>query len=606
MLPQFLSSSYQAYKKDTAILLQWLSDTANKCGFAPTIQMTEERPEETPKSSQRLKGKERKQARIAAAKGDPDGTPQEKRKASIKDFLLMANTITSRKPFIAVPETIMKAGLRAVSARREFAAWFNCHVVHKETDNEGHWFFIELLEEIVATLSSNYDPAAEKKDMRSTHKKSDAAHVNTKATAKEHKKTLENLFHLLDLEEPTPPIDPKSNGSLLQQDLITTGGALTFRRDVVYDVEGHKDFAKENALFAAFSLFQDLQQFRLYVRQLWSSYVSGDMDLISVAVITNTTFDLARRTEDDFKSTFPALESADVVTELMLDALPEYASVSTTEYIEDWIFRMPFKAFRMFRKDIIPVLPENSHLEVDIKTCDLSKDRSAMSYWERGWEDMTLLVALLIEARMLNSYEAHLPAQDELTRGLREFLGAKNIPVWLTFAAQIYLDIHHDMREKVSSGFGRLQLFAQQAKKTVMDYKHSTQTPSTKVPTTRLSMGSIDKLIMILDFWYLGDAMLPMRSNTTSSTEQFYLLRSHPLLCGIMSFHVILKLHDIGISFANERCMLTIAHFYNLVRQQKSSLTKVWRDMDLMIELQSKEYLFLEAFLVLQPNATRS
>ena len=63
MLPDCLSSSYDAYKKDTGILLEWLSQASAKCGYVA------EASAKTP--SKRLKGKQRAKAK-AAVTGEED------------------------------------------------------------------------------------------------------------------------------------------------------------------------------------------------------------------------------------------------------------------------------------------------------------------------------------------------------------------------------------------------------------------------------------------------------------------------------------------------------------------------------------------------------
>ena len=130
-----------------------------------------------------------------------------------------------------------------------------------------------------------------------------------------------------------------------------------------------------------------------------------------------------------------------------------------------------------------------------------------------------------------------------------------------------------------------------------MEYRDYTRARNIEVSNAEVSLSAINELIRELDLWYLGDALLTMKSrlsqwpNITSPVEQYYLLQFHPLLCGILTFHVILYLHELGNSFANERFMLGMAHFYNLVRQQEDCPIRAWVDMDLMIEFQSKRYI---------------
>lgn len=63
-----------------------------------------------------------------------------------------------------------------------------------------------------------------------------------------------------------------------------------------------------------------------------------------------------------------------------------------------------------------------------------------------------------------------LPAEDEITRGLVAFVSNKKIPLWLSFATQIFLDIHHGLRQTKTKAFNDLQFTALRTKKTIDEY----------------------------------------------------------------------------------------------------------------------------------------
>jgi hypothetical protein len=82
MLPEVLSSSYLHYKEDTSVFTTWLSNAAQRCGYKAKAE--EQKPAGSPAVAQpakalRLKGKERKLAKQAAAEAgkvkDDDATP---------------------------------------------------------------------------------------------------------------------------------------------------------------------------------------------------------------------------------------------------------------------------------------------------------------------------------------------------------------------------------------------------------------------------------------------------------------------------------------------------------------------------------------------------
>ena len=76
-------------------------------------------------------------------------------------------------------------------------------------------------------------------------------------------------------------------------------------------------------------------------------------------------------------------------------------------------------------------------------------------------------------------------------------------------------------------------------------------------------------------------------------SEPFRLLRQYPLLCGLWSFAIQMNAHELGIDFANAwGSIMYASHLYNATRQEKL-LSKPWKDMELIIALQSTERLFV-------------
>lgn len=97
-------------------------------------------------------------------------------------------------------------------------------------------------------------------------------------------------------------------------------------------------------------------------------------------------------------------------------------------------------------------------------------DRSRMSPIGRQNEDTILLMEVLPEFCFLSKFKIHMFATDELTRGLGNMALTKEIPVWLTFAVTVFLDIHHILRDKVGLGLAEMQVRGTKAKSTLEQY----------------------------------------------------------------------------------------------------------------------------------------
>jgi len=75
--------------------------------------------------------------------------------------------------------------------------------------------------------------------------------------------------------------------------------------------------------------------------------------------------------------------------------------------------------------------------------------------------------------------------------------------------------------------------------------------------------------------------------------EPFRLLKQYPLLCGLYIFSLKLRFKEMGVTFANAwGSILFTSHLYNAVRQERL-LLKSWKDMELLIVMQSPERIFV-------------
>ena len=75
--------------------------------------------------------------------------------------------------------------------------------------------------------------------------------------------------------------------------------------------------------------------------------------------------------------------------------------------------------------------------------------------------------------------------------------------------------------------------------------------------------------------------------------EPFRLLKQYPLLCGLFIFTLRKRFHEVSIAFANAwGSILFTGHLYNAARKEKF-LLNMWKDMELVIMLQSPEKMFI-------------
>lgn len=80
-------------------------------------------------------------------------------------------------------------------------------------------------------------------------------------------------------------------------------------------------------------------------------------------------------------------------------------------------------------------------------------DRKRMSKQEKLLKDKVLLSQFLSELTIIVRHVEDFPVYDELLRGMEEFDQTRDIPMYLVFAAQVFLDIHHVMGKRVDSAY---------------------------------------------------------------------------------------------------------------------------------------------------------
>lgn len=238
----------------------------------------------------RLKGKARKEAKkggpASSSAIPPSASTPPKSKnflVNSKELLALANAIVDSKKPVQVPADIIRAGLRAVSARKRSAAFFQNQTDTDDTEtavgNEGHSYFISLMEQVLSALQPCFSIAA-------------GAACTEPTSSDNIFRTLENRFATLEVEEPVEP---------------TTGPApKPAAEQPLYELDAQEANKDEERLFAIFCLFDDLARLRTFVRNLWEQFKLRKVDLITASVTTNTAFQLAIRAQDETLVDFPA------------------------------------------------------------------------------------------------------------------------------------------------------------------------------------------------------------------------------------------------------------------------------------------------------------
>ena len=285
---------------------------------------------------------------------------------------------------------------------------------------------------------------------------------------------------------------------------------------------------------------------------------------MTISVMTNTAINLVSCAEQDLFSTFPILNSPDE----FLQKLSVFMSGNdprkcerlngivndATQVLAEWFFLLTQEVPKAFRDGL-------REGRVEITQRGLHDPKLT-----RMEEDQIILREALMEFFFMTTIDSRLVV-DELTDGLASMFLLKNIPMWVAYAAQIFLDIHNALREDVERGLAELQASGSHIASVLKEYYNLSksgvfaQLPAPKEP-------GFNSLMEIIDQWILGDTFDQfkckfIKQSVSPPLEPFTLFRRHPLICGLFQFQLYTNLQHHSIILAGEwRSILYVAHLY--------------------------------------------
>lgn len=462
MLPSVLQSSYKTYKEDTNYIATWLANTAKQCGYSADLL----HPGDAVKSAKatqaptRLKGKARKKAKEATQGGLPSSStsPTSTGEASdpsaptyvikIKDFISLAEYIAgTTKPLIQVPGSLVKALDHAITLRRDHGSESEASAA----PDEKHAHFLGVLEKTREILKSR--SPTELVDDRLAKPASDGE------TAEATQEEIRNRFGGLDLEEPSqdfldaPNVEPspKTDSKPLPN----------------YEVEAEQSKVEE--YLAAHCFLQDVRNIRRFICALWQNYQEG-MDICAVSITVNTAIDFVRMLEQDLVQRYPGKTDYESIVSLFfsVQCLHRGENPDRKQRADDII---NMAVFDLAEDLMLPTASILGSLQEVIQhgTVPQYKPgflgyRDETTSWkeksprDKIQDDRLVMMEAFPDLVLLSMITSKSPlAEDELMRGIRQMSPGKDIPLWLVFAAQCFLDAQHELKEDICRGHDQLR-----------------------------------------------------------------------------------------------------------------------------------------------------
>ncbi|TVY20665.1 hypothetical protein LARI1_G001186 [Lachnellula arida] len=608
MASQFVSGTYQSYKAGTRKVLHWLYENALKCGYVVEQGEDSEEGEGTapakptkkakPKpKSKKGKGSKAKGSGKAKSKNTSASTGASPKYVTVNEFPALAEAIATSEAKVKVPLWVTAMIEEVISGRRKSARWFSRQAGDTtnsdfEESNIGHQHFIEVLENVLSILVELQEPTTKpaKKDGLD---ESDPLEQVT------------NIFAALEIEPDTEHTmtDPTPSAPKAQK----------VSPNVVFEEER----STEETLWLIYCFFEDFNIAREHLKDLWTTYKRGKIDLPTAALSTNTAFELFKRAEDELLAELRSTLPPDLMNGIrgyweiqgLLYITTATARGQDTESrrsigdpynyqlwdIADWTCLNVY----IILKSFLPVIQRGR-----VPVCKpgyfgkLNLNEDVLYPGEKFTQDeIVLLERLIPELMFLRDVKDKFPAQDELTGGILEMVRTKEIPIWLVLAVQVQLDIHYMLLGDISRPHSELSAAAVQASATLKAHQdfskdmHIGNWPKSNDKAYEFCIWELDQ-------WVKSDLLDRLRSKTFeelgySKGGNFVLLKMHPVLCGMMLFRVNLNLQYLGLMLVNAWGALPITlHLYNACLAERL-LDNPWMDMEAVIITHTAKRIFV-------------
>ncbi|ETI21696.1 hypothetical protein G647_08043 [Cladophialophora carrionii CBS 160.54] len=600
MLHDCLFTSYKRYKADTDYIAHWLATTAKQCGY-----VTHHDPRETPlKTPNKLKGRARTLARRDAenAKKQEDGASSASYTIAIQDFLPMAQQISSfSKPPVKVPEHFMRVIERAISLRRKVSkamadpqySGSSRSSTNLESDSR-HAHFVDILVNVQQKLGHL---VAEKG--QSGPRPQEAAKSDDRSGF-----NFTNMFDCLstdDLSTTEQDNDGDKPGQHLHKEIPRV------MPDLCCKAERPKDSLEASVAFVC--LLSDMQQMREVISDCWRGYQRGTLDLTTAALTSNTAFELAWRLEGDLEdltgdgNVESLLKSQHAILCQRMRDLPEYTDLSEDDFEFATHNAAPEAFLWSAYKHLRYFLDLGCMKTVVSPSADTYRPESGCS---RTLEQQAFLEDRRFLSQVFSDIMVYMGGQDvhgdshidELTRGFLDMFWSARVPLWLAFATQVFLDIHHMLHKQIGKGFELLQMVGKMIVLSMEDQaKHHHNGSDGPFHPFAEAFDYLSRMIRDI----CEEDLLQRARDVTNlfdgqQIESFRFLKMNPISCGIKLYAIKALYRHLALEFVNCRsdAILSCAHLNNALIQE-GYMQGRWRDMDFVYKAQDESNLYAGA-----------
>lgn len=338
--------------------------------------------------------------------------PSNKYIITTAEILKQAKFVTGK---IELPQAVRKVLQRAIQARERCANWFESSKFGNQSSNRGHQHFIELLQDILSALDQGRNdrsyPNSTDVPCKTSRKSKDTEPSWTE---------ISNSFRNLDVEDYLEEDSEVENDEERPEP----------NNDTTATCELEEESLEMKMSMMIFYFFEDLHRIQNFQHKIWKRYKDKTMDLLSATLITNTAFELVRRSEQEILSSAPKLfskkRSYDSIAAVIFYANGHNTGKNPAQKMElkEWLLPTPFDDFiylptaRILMKydNLCKMEPAHPIPSLPLRAAYIScPEILGTPYMDKKEQEDVLLSQLIIDLDLFDTYN-RLTNEDE-TRG---------------------------------------------------------------------------------------------------------------------------------------------------------------------------------------------
>jgi hypothetical protein len=554
---QLYTNVYLPYKRGTDYIVSWLSSNSKKAD---------------------------------SGGGTNDDSPPTK--SSTRELLQQAEAIARATER---PEDILDFCARVkevIKHRKHVTDWYKSQFLH---DAE-HDFFVAKLENILVTVGRTNRVANKTNLIVETTSRGGKRNKKKQPAAQIVMFVPNNTYGILAGDEPNDVPDRSNDDSTPSSSKADNSEASTASAE-----DNQADETWSEVRFATICFLYDLSLARQAVQKVWHAYNDHEVNLVTAAVTTNVALAIIRRSVDSLVSTIEVISPK---TTFSLATLMKYfySSICRATGHPPYDSGKGFEQFGPNTERIANQLciPAIIHLEIHHASFEEGRLRAAAFNARDAFVQKTLSVL-----KLALSLGMRYPAIDEITRFVAPALDTKRATTecqWMPCAISVYLDILVCMSDDLDEGHKELQEAGQDVETIIKD--HIAQEEVMRLAGTNLDYmlttepafpALYQKVLTHITQWVREDAisvgLRKLRMTETSLLDNFYLLKHHPLVCG-MILHRIQQLQQETSIMYTRWLLAAVAHLYNTARQV-GGLDTPWEDLEYVISHHSPARIFV-------------